>query len=290
MGFTASFIEKHQLPNHFHSVAENHYLPLCNWVISTVENKKSRSVKPLVLGINGAQGTGKSTLADFIAEYLKQDSDWHIAVISIDDFYLTKADRMSLAKRVHPLLATRGVPGTHDLSLAFDVMEQLISGASQVALPRFDKSMDDRFEKSRWPKTSEPVDLIILEGWCVGSVHEPENALKEPINSLESIDDASSEWRTYVNSCLKVDYQKLFALLDHLILLKAPDVESVFRWRLEQEGKLADKADKKATGLMSADQLARFIQHYERLTRHNLQVLLEKADIVLALNQDHQVV
>ena len=290
MDFVRTFIDKHGLPEGFCTVAEQHYVPLCQWVEEKRNAKKANSSQPLVLGINGAQGTGKSTLADFIAEYTARTSSLQVAVISIDDLYLTKADRNHLAETVHPLLATRGVPGTHDLPLALDVMEQLLSGASYIALPRFDKSVDDRLSSEQWPQFDKPVDLVILEGWCVGSVAESAEALQEPANDLESAEDATASWRSYVNECLAADYQKLFGFLDHLILLKAPDFEAVYRWRLEQEEKLAAKAGADASGVMNAEQIARFIQHYERLTRYNLSVLPQRADKVLELDQDHQVV
>lgn len=296
MDFIASFIQKHRLPDNFLAVAQKHYLPLCAQIDSAIGAKKSQSPEPFLLGINGAQGTGKSTLADFIADYarqLPQDKKLEVAVVSIDDFYLTKADRNDLASRVHPLLSTRGVPGTHDLPLAFQCLSRLLAGDAQVALPRFDKSVDDRQDENLWPRTSAPVDLIILEGWCVGSVPEEPEALKEPVNELESEEDGQALWRSFVNNSLATDYQKLFQQLDSFILLKAPDFDAVYRWRLEQEQKLAQKtllSGGQATAIMDETQIARFIQHYERLTRHNLAVLPERAQTVLELDQNHQVI
>lgn len=299
MDFVSAFIEKHRLPASFRVVAESHYLPVCQWVKDAIAMQKTSSSQPLVLGINGAQGTGKSTLADFIAESIRGDgterSGLRVAVVSIDDFYLTKAARLELSERIHPLLATRGVPGSHDLPLAFDVLNALIAGQAQVALPRFDKSTDDRSAQSGWPITDSAVDLIILEGWCVGSIPQAVELLDPPINSLEAEQDADCRWRTYVNQCLSGEYQRLYAMMDHLILLKAPDFESVYGWRLDQERKLEQKlaassaAAGDRSGMMNEAQISRFIQHYERLTRHNLKVLPERADLVLTLDRDHQV-
>ena len=283
------FIARHQLPASFREVVQSHYLPLCQEVKTWREEKAASSGQPLVLGINGAQGTGKSTLADFIAETLILDAVTEVAVLSIDDFYLTKEDRNTLARDIHPLLATRGVPGTHDLSLAFKTMEALIAGEAGVPLPRFSKSVDDRAPKDTWPVTNGPVGVIILEGWCVGSVPEVEDSLEEPINELESEEDQAAYWRTYVNDCLKGEYQVLYALIDKLIMLKAPNFECVYNWRLEQEQKLRDRVGQDAPGIMNEEQIARFIQHYERLTLHNLDVLPQVADIVLGLNPDHSV-
>ena len=79
---------------------------------------------PLVLGICGAQGSGKSTLAEALAERLERDG-LACAVLSLDDLYLTRAERERLARGVHPLLATRGPPGTHDTSLGIAVLDAL---------------------------------------------------------------------------------------------------------------------------------------------------------------------
>lgn len=290
MSLIDSFIAKHHLPESFREVAERFYLPLCHQVKEWRTDKQSQTDDgPLVLGINGAQGTGKSTLADFIADVLTQEDGAEVAVLSIDDFYLTKEDRNRLAKDIHPLLATRGVPGTHDLPLAFNTMNALKAGESGVSLPRFAKSVDDRAPEDIWPMTEGPVDLIILEGWCVGSIPEAEESLEEPINELESEEDQAAYWRTYVNDCLKGEYQVLYGMLDRLIMLKAPNFESVFNWRLEQEQKLRAKVGHDAEGIMNEEQIARFIQHYERLTRHNLEVLPDVADKVLHLKPDHSI-
>jgi len=291
MDFISRFMEQHRLPESFRVVARDHYEPFCAGLCEIIKEHKGGSPKPFLLGINGAQGTGKSTLADFVAEYfcraVEKEHKCRIAVLSIDDFYLTKAQRIELSKTVHPLLKTRGVPGTHDLPLAMDVINRLLAKESEVALPRFDKAMDDRASTLVWPVMSEPVDVIIFEGWCVGSVPENQSRLKQPINELEEEQDADGAWRQYVNESLSRDYQPLFDLIDYLVLLKAPDFDSVFRWRSEQEEKLAEKIGYDAPGLMSKEQIASFIQHYERLTRHNLQTLPNKANKQFSLNQDH---
>jgi len=77
-------------------------------------------------------------------------------------------------------------------------------------------------------------------------------------------------------------------MLDALIFLQAPDFDAVYRWRLEQEEKLAETAAKGATGVMNSRQIATFIQNYERLTRANLDILPDKADVVLTLDDGHR--
>lgn len=54
--------------------------------------------------------------------------------LSLEDFYLTRQQRAEFARRVHPLVQTRGVPGTHDIALVLKVIEAL-QRSGEVALP-----------------------------------------------------------------------------------------------------------------------------------------------------------
>lgn len=243
----------------------------------------------MLLGINGAQGTGKSTLADFLKRALGKRHGWNVAVLSIDDFYLTRAERLDLASKVHPLLATRGVPGTHDVGMLARCIDELgrLAEGRECRLPRFDKAQDDRAPETRWPVVSGPVDLIILEGWCVGSVAQDDAALAESINDLERDEDPTGAWRRHANERLKSDYRRIFDELDALVFLQAPGFDAIYRWRLEQEQKLAAAAPANASGIMSESQIAEFIRFYERITRSNLRRLPECADVVLELDENH---
>ena len=291
---TAAFRDKHQLPESFARTESEFYVPLGQWVEQRLSERKGS--EPFVLGINGAQGTGKSTLADYIREYLAGAHDRYTAVLSIDDLYLTRAQRQVLAKEFHPLLETRGVPGTHDVELGLEVIGLLkrLEQGQRVLVPRFDKSTDDRFPESEWTKVSDPVDLIIFEGWCVGSEAVVDDELLTPINDLEANEDPSGVWRRYVNQQLKEIYPPLFEMLDALVFMSAPDFDCVLRWRTDQEGKLAAGASEREahvmTHVMTQAQIERFIQHYERITRQNLILLATRADVRLELGQDHQVV
>ena len=278
------FIRSHRLPDAFRDLVEQHYLPLLSWL-----TKQRHAGATMLLGINGAQGTGKSTLADFLQLGLESLHAWRVAVLSIDDFYLTRSEREKLAKSVHPLLAVRGVPGTHDVTMLLECLHRLLhlGPQDQCDLPRFDKARDDRANPSTWPTMTGRPDLIILEGWCVGSVAEPDSDLDAPINKLERIKDPSGTWRRYVNQRLESDYADLFAKLDHLVFLKAPSFEAIYRWRLEQEQKLADSVADDAPGVMDEQQIAGFIQYYERITRNNLVVVRGSADVVLELDEYH---
>ena len=152
------------------------------------------------------------------------------------------------------------------------------------------KARDDRVVAEAWPVISGPIDVIILEGWCVGSAPQQGDELRQAINPLEEQQDASGEWRRFVNDQLAGDYAELFAQLDALVFLQAPDFDAVYRWRLEQEEKLAAVTADNGADIMNKEQIAGFIQHYERITRENFVALPKTADVVLELDSDHDCV
>jgi D-glycerate 3-kinase len=248
---------------------------------------RGRSARPLVVGICGAQGSGKSTLANGLLRGLSE-AGIAAATLSIDDLYLTLAERERLAGEVHPLLRTRGVPGTHDVGLGLSVIAD-IDARRPTQLPRFDKSRDDRAPPERWEAIDAPLDVLLFEGWCVGARPQPAEDLIEPINALERDEDADGRWRTYVNAALERRYHPLFGRIDFLTLLAAPGFEVVRAWRIQQENDLRAQSAPGAPGVMTDDQIARFIQHYERLTRHILAEMPGRADITIALDTERRV-
>jgi len=282
-----AFISQHRLPSEFRGLIDAQYLPLASWII-----KKRLAGRTLMIGINGAQGTGKSTLAAFLRLALKCGVGWNVAALSIDDFYLTRQEREQLAACVHPLLKTRGVPGTHDVELLSACIGELknLAARDELQMPRFDKALDDRAATKVWPVISGPVDVIVLEGWCVGSVPQKDDELVQAINALEQQQDATGEWRRFVNDLLSGEYADIFSQLDALVFLQAPDFDAVYRWRLEQEEKLAAVTVGTRTGIMNKEQIADFIQYYERITRANLAALPALADVVLELDSHHDCV
>lgn len=282
----SDFLSQHHLPAAFRHTAEQYYLPLAQRL---PEIRDGRS--QLLLGINGAQGTGKSTLADFLRLATESMFNWNVAVLSIDDFYCTLAERKALATDVHPLLATRGAPGTHDTDMLAEYLGRLqqLDTSEHVALPRFDKATDDRADEQRWPGVEGPIDLVILEGWCVGSMAQPDTELDTPVNALEREEDADGTWRRFVNDQLRSRYERIFDQLDFLVFIRAPSFDAILRWRLEQEKKLADASPPESSGLMNKEQITRFIQFYERLTRANLVALPNRADLMFELDDTHSI-
>jgi D-glycerate 3-kinase len=265
------------------------------WFSPLLEKIQPGRDKALIIGINGSQGSGKSTLADYLCTMLKERHALRSVSLSLDDFYLTQRERQELAKRIHPLLETRGVPGTHDIPLAMQTIAQLVDGSGETVIPRFDKSQDDRMPAAQCDTVNGPVDIIILEGWCVGAKPQTEEQLIEPLNSLEADRDPDGVWRNAANQALAGEYQTLFALLDLLIMLQAPSFETVFNWRLEQEEKmlarLGDAASKgQHQGIMSGNQVAQFIAHYQRITEQSLAEMPERADHLYKLDPQRQIV
>ena len=124
--------------------------------------------KTKIIGLSGGQGTGKSTITSILKFIFKKKYNLDLCVFSIDDFYKTKSERIKMSKTIHPLFLTRGVPGTHDLKLLNKVIQKLKKKKfKSVLIPKFDKSKDDRFKKTKWQKIKTPPHIIILEGWCV---------------------------------------------------------------------------------------------------------------------------
>lgn len=262
------------------------YVPFATWL----RDMQSVDKQTLIVGINGAQGSGKTTLSLLLACVLKNAFGLNVVTLSIDDIYKTRQQRHIMACDMHPLFETRGVPGTHDTALGsqlLDSFKQLKSGAS-LFYPVFDKGNDDRANKKNWPSCHNKIDIVLFEGWCVGARPQNENDLIRPINSLERNEDKSGAWRQRVNDYLANEYQALFSALDCLVFLKIPNFQSILKWRGLQEQKLIGQQHHESHLMTSTASLQRFIDHYERLTRHQLNSLPTIANLTIDIGDDHQ--
>ncbi|WP_368561755.1 kinase [Pseudoxanthomonas sp. UTMC 1351] len=225
--------------------------------------------RPAVFALAGLQGSGKSTLASQVAA-TAHARNLRVAVLSLDDFYLTQVQRQTLAQEVHPLLAMRGPPGTHDTALACHTLDAL-RDARAVALPRFDKLSDDRLPEAQWPRVEGRVDLVIFEGWCLKTPAESAAALDQPINALEHDEDPDGRWRRWCNQALERAYPALWQRLETLWFLRGPGFEVVPDWRWQQEQALQHADPSKAS--MTRPQIDRFVQLFERVSRQALRTL-----------------
>lgn len=217
------------------------------------------------MGVVGAQGSGKTTLARAAA------ARFGAAQISIDDVYLTRAERQALARDVHPLLLTRGPPGTHDLGLLQDLIDRLSAAGpdDETLLPDFDKRGDDRWPMERWRRFRGRPSAILVDAWCLGAAAENEAALAAPVNALERERDPDGGWRRWVNDQVAGPYAAFAGRFDAILFLRAPGFEVVLDWRCQQEADLLGVAPDDLPQAERA-RLAGFIQYFERLTRRML--------------------
>lgn len=231
-----------------------------------------------IVALSGCQGSGKSTLAQILAAALVDKGRRAIAV-SVDDFYLPQSARAELGRTVHPLLITRGVPGTHDTRWLGKVLAQVHSGAADVQIPRFDKGQDDRREVV----VEVGVDVLILEGWCVGVTPQPEAELVNPCNALEAEEDQQRIWRTWVNQQIAQHYLPLWEHADLWLHLRPPGFSQVLSWRTQAEQQLPVEQR------MTRAQMVRFVAHYERLTRWQQRTPARGPGFLLRLDAQHNV-
>ena len=259
------------------------YLPLSEWIYSVY----SKDFETKIIGLSGGQGAGKSTITGILKLILKKKYDLNLCVFSIDDFYKTKNDRLIMSKKKHPLFITRGVPGTHDISLLNRTIRKLKQKKFRtVLIPKFDKSKDDRLSKSKWQKIKIKPDIIIFEGWCVGTTHQNNIELKKPLNLIEKKYDKNLKWRKIVNNLIKKRYKNLFNKIDKLVYLKVPHFNYIIKWRWLQEQKM--KLTTKSKKTMSKTQIKEFIMFYERLTKHMMKNYSKISDLTIFLDKNHR--
>lgn len=191
------------------------------------------SPTPLVIGLQGPQGCGKTTACNAAVARLRADHSLRGVTISIDDFYLTRARQIALAQQHagNIYLSQRGYPGTHDIPLGEKILAHLraINQTRQpVAIPRYDKSLHggegDRRAESAWPLVEAPLDFVLLEGWCVGFTPLPEAAIADA--QLAEVNR------------LLVPYDAWYEFFGAFIELRASDIAITVDWRIEAEQKM----------------------------------------------------
>ena len=251
-----------------------YYLPLFFWMRETMHRvRKSRDTDAdprhgVIIGIQCPQGGGKTTLTTAL-ERLFHEVRLSCAVLSIDDFYWTRAQQQALADshRFNPLLQMRGNPGTHDIELAMQTLTQLVrrpvdGEEAIVAVPRYDKSAyngrGDRAPAEMWPRVHRPVDVVLLEGWCLGFRPLPANAPALRGYAMRANDLVE------VNQLLQEELSRLYAVLDAFVVigLEGDDTHRALRvvydWRLQAEQEM------RAQGKdgMTDDQVRAFVDKF----------------------------
>jgi D-glycerate 3-kinase len=276
------FIARERLPAEFADLVETLHAPIAESVLGRIAAAR----RPLVVALCGPQGSGKTTAARMV-ELLLDEAGVRVAVLGLDDLYLGRAERARLARTVHPLLGTRGPPGTHDPALGARLIADL-AGARATALPGFDKAKDDRAPQREWRVIQGPIQVLIFEGWCVGARPQPAMELRQPMNALEAECDPDGVWRGYVNDALAGPYQELFGRIDHLVMFRPPSFEVILDWRIQQERKLRETRG--GSAVMSDEEIGRFIQHYERIARWLDREMPGRADMVIDLDASRRAV
>lgn len=243
----------------------------------------------VIVGLQGCQGAGKTTLCSLLPMVLAEEQGLEMAVLALDDIYLGRQERQRLAEEVHPLLVTRGVPGTHDAALGIELLEGFrCNSGEELVIPAFDKGTDDRLGPEHSHRLRGPFDIVIFEGWCVGLDEAPDHDWQTPVNDLEETEDADGRWRTFIREHLAGDYRDLFACLDRMVMLRAPSWEIVSVWRGKQEAMMKAARGDSATESLDRAALERFLAHYERLTRLTLERLPGSSDVVVELGDDQR--
>jgi len=207
-----------------------------------------------------------------------------VMAISLDNYYLSKKQRIRLSESIHPLFITRGVPGTHDIKKLKADIEKFQLSKFPIYTPIFDKLTDDKAQRT---KKNLKADILILEGWCCGAKPIIKNYLHKDINMLEKHKDKNKIWRNYYNNKLKNEYTQLFNMFDKTIFLKAPSFNHVLKWRLKQEkmNKLKSINQKK----MNKKNLIQFIQYYEKITKWMLKILPSKTDLLVKIDKNQKI-
>lgn len=279
------------------------YIPIARFMASRARRIRERFGRAALFGINGGQGSGKTTINEFLRIILTRGLGLRSAGFSIDDVYKTFAERQAMARAVHPLFAIRSVAGTHDTRLAKETLTRLMHADenSRTPVPQFDKmargGQGDRVAPAAWPVIAGRVDVVIFEGWFVGARAQPAAALAAPVNDLERNEDPDGAWRHTMNHLLATDYRALFDLLDDLLVIQVRSMEDVFRNRELQERHLRRRlADARRRGeetgelgAMSPDEVIAFIALYERTTRHMLETLPAEAALTLFIGDHHRI-
>ena len=260
-------------------------IPISYWISKKIKKN------PLIIGLAGGQGSGKTTISSLLTLILKKYFKLNVFKISIDDFYKTRKDRKLLSKTKHSLLMTRGVPGTHDVDLMLNFFKKIkAKNFKRLQVPAFNKAIDDRYPKTLWHIIKKKPDVVIFEGWCVGARAQSNNQLKKPINSVEKVYDQQTKWRKYVNDQLKNKYKALFGQLDGLLYLKAKDFSLLREWRLKQERKLwLQTKNKKNLKIMSSGDVINFMQTYQRITQQMFKDAVKNSSVIMYLNNKHQI-
>lgn len=110
-------------------------------------------MKPIVIGVAGGSGSGKSTIVSYIMESLKYDD---VLILRHDDYYKDQSN-MSMEDRVK---TNYDHPFSLDNELLKSDLKNLLDGKT-VQKPLYDFTIHTRKEETQ---TAMPAKVIIVEG------------------------------------------------------------------------------------------------------------------------------
>ena len=256
----------------------NLWLPLAIQ-IATYRQKLSR---PLIQGILGGQGTGKTTLAGILILIL-QHLGYRTIALSLDDLYKTYLERQRL-KEEDPGLIWRGPPGTHDVNLGIAVLDRLRQGQGAIEIPRFDKSAWGGEGDRTRSEMVENIDIVLFEGWFVGVRPIDPRNFDHPLPPI--ITPSDRKFARDMNTKLQ-DYLPLWERLDRLMVLYPTDYQVSKQWRLQAEQQMV------ATGKsgMSDEMVDKFVEYFWRSLHPDLFIKPlvgnpNLVDLVIEINSD----
>ncbi|KAG4429682.1 hypothetical protein IFR05_014837 [Cadophora sp. M221] len=236
------------------------------FILSLLTTHPPSSQSPFIIGLNGVQGAGKTTLVSALSSTLNARG-LRTLVCSIDDLYLQHADQVALAEthKDNPLVQHRGEPGTHDMVLARELFSALREGR-EVAVPEYDKSLfggqGDRVDAKEWKVVNKPgeekVQVVIFEGWCVGfRALGEEGVRRKKEGASRTLGGHRVEDLLLVDEKLE-GYQVVNETIDAFIHVDAEETDFVYGWRQEQEAALRRE---KGSG-MSEEMVVKFVDGY----------------------------
>ncbi|MGD8931153.1 MAG: hypothetical protein PVI52_01190 [Chromatiales bacterium] len=296
------FCREEHIPGSLEQELWHIYLPFAQWIIRRASRVRHERTGAYILGINGAQGSGKTTINHILQLILRAGFHCKVVGFSIDDLYDTYPQRLQKGRQISPILARVRGPGTHDLDLGIEILDRLIEGKA-TRIPRFDKSLahnqGDRVSESAWLEVSEAQDIVLFEGWNVGEAPFSAGGHDQPFEKLRD-GEGFRNWRDYYMAALEDNergYAALFNRLDDLVMIRIHDFGEVYKNREQAEAKLRRRIERQASeggvtegmSAMTQEEVRRFVDHYEPWTRHMLREMPVRADLVLWMGSGHRI-
>jgi D-glycerate 3-kinase len=242
-------------------------------------SQRQQLSRPLIQGILGGQGTGKTTMCKILSLILNQ-LGYQTVSLSLDDLYKTYSDRLLLTQQ-DPRLIWRGPPGTHDIDLGLDVLDKIRQLQSPVMVPRFDKSAFGGAGDRTNPEIVTNIDIVLFEGWFVGV--RPINADVFDTAPPPILTDADKAFARDINHRL-YDYLPLWERLDSLIVLYPTDYRCSLEWRKQAEQQMIAAGK---SGMSNAE-IEQFVNYFWRSLHPELFIkpLVKNVDLVIEIHGD----